>query len=426
MKVNKKILKKIISKLWPLNRSITGNDVRKTHKILSKITNFKRIEIKSNTKVFDWKVPDEWIIKDAYVINPEGKKILSLKDNNLHLLNYSKPFKGFLKLEDLKKKLYSNPLKPNVIPYVTSYYEKKWGFCIKHKDLKKLKKGKYYVYINSKFKKNGSLTLSDKIYKGKSKKEIIFQSYTCHPSMLVNEILGPIITVFLARYVEKIKKRNYTYRFVLGPETIGTISYLNQNFKEIKKNFMAGYVLTCLGIGKNFFFKSSKSKDSVTNKLYNGHFSNKKKFLIDYGPGGSDERQYNMKGINLPMGCIMSVIPTKYKEYHSSADNLNLLNYNNVILTIKKLQKFIDYIEKQEFPEFKNNKCEPFLSKYVNFYGTKNNLNIIPKNETLALKWLVHFCDGNHSIDDIQKKSKINKKLLNKILQILKKKGLII
>ena len=189
---------------------------------------------------------------------------------------------------------------------------------------------------------------------------------------------------------------------------------------------MAGYVLTCLGIGKNFYFKNSKQKDSLTNKLFYRHFKTKKKYLIDYGPGGSDERQYNMKGINLPMGCVMSVLPAKYKEYHSSADNLNLLDLNTIIVTIKKLQKFIDYIEKQEFPEFKNNKCEPFLSKYVNFYGTKNYSNVIPKNETLALKWLVHFCDGTNSIDDIQKKSKIKKKLLIKVLKILKSKRLIV
>lgn len=278
MKISKLFLEKIINELWPLNRSITGKDVRKTHKILSKITKIRTFEYKSKKKVFDWTIPPEWNANDAFIINPDGKKILSFKKNNLHLMGYSKPFKGKLSLKSLKKKLYSDPVRPNIIPYVTSYYKKKWGFCIKHKDLKKLKKGIYYVNIDTAFKNTGSLTLSEKFLKGKSKREILFQSYSCHPSMLVNELLGPIVLFYIAKYVEGLKNRKYSYRFVLSPETIGTISYLSENFRKVKKNFLAGYILTCLGLKDKFYYKMSKKNDSLSNRLAKDFFKfNKKK-----------------------------------------------------------------------------------------------------------------------------------------------------
>ncbi|MDC0413144.1 DUF4910 domain-containing protein [Pelagibacteraceae bacterium] len=423
--INKSELQKIIHELWPLNRSLTGKDVRKTHKILSKITPMKKKEYRSGTKVFDWKIPPEWNVKDAYIITPDRKKILSFKNNNLHLLNYSIPFNGTVSLDVLKKNLYSDPLRPNTIPYVTSYYKKKWGFCIKHSEIKKLKKGRYKVYISAEHNSKGSLTISEKKIPGKNKKEILFQSYTCHPSMLTNELLGPVALLYLAKYVEQLKDRKYSYRFILLPETIGTITYLNKNITKIRKNFLAGYVLTCLGLKKFFYFKRSKERGSVSNKLAENFFNLSNKNILNYNPGGSDERQYNMSGIGLPVGCLMTALPGKFKEYHSSSDNLNLLNENILIANIRQLIKFVDYLEKQTFYEFKKNKCEPFLSKYINFYGTKGNSNANPKLKTMALKWIVHFCDGSHTLKEISKLSKIKIAVIKKIIKVLKQKKII-
>ncbi len=247
---------KLFDKLFPINRSITGKGYDISLKILKKKIPFKILKFRSGKKVFDWKIPKIWNVKEAYLISPNGKKIIDFKNNNLHLVGYSQKKIKELNLKQLKKNLFTNKNLPNAIPYVTSYYKKNWGFCISHKNYKKLKKGNYKVNINTNFK-TGHLKVGSYLIKGKSKKEIIISSYLCHPSMANNELSGPLT---LCALYEKIKNKrfNYSIRLLINPETIGMIAFISKFKKHILSNVIGGCVLTCLGNDAPPIYKRAK------------------------------------------------------------------------------------------------------------------------------------------------------------------------
>lgn len=426
-------ISKYFDRLWPLNRSITGQGVRKTHKILKEIIPFKTLEIPSGLKVHDWKVPKEWIIKDAYILTPEGKKICDMKENNLHVLNYSSPVNKTVSLKELQKHLFSIKELPNAIPYLTSYYGKNWGFCIQDNIRKKLKPGKYKVLIKSKFI-NGSLTISEKVLKGKSKKEILFTTYTCHPSMANNELSGPLVQSFLYKKLLSMKNRYFTYRFVFHPETIGAIAYLSKKGKYLKKNVFGAYNLTCLGLkNSKISYKKSKIGNSLSDFVALEIIKNinKKKIkVLDFFPSGSNERQYCSPGYNLPMGVFMRGVPGTYKEYHTSLDNKKILSNKVLIEMINIYYRIIKYFEmnKDELFEKKiksikknyNKKgefylnlkpyCEPHFNKInlLSTIGGKRGSN----RDLMAIRWLLTYSDGENSIKTISKKSGIKLKIL--------------
>ena len=438
-------ISKYFDRLWPLNRSITGNDVRKTHKILKEIIPLNTFEIPSGLKVHDWKIPKEWNIKEAYILTPEGKKICDLKENNLHVLNYSSSVNKTVTLKGLQKHLHSIKKIPNAIPYLTSYYEKNWGFCIQDNLRKKLKPGKYKVLIKSKLT-NGSLTISEKILKGRSKKEILFTTYTCHPSMANNELSGPLVQTFLYKKLLSIKNRYFTYRFVFHPETIGSIAYLSKKGNYLKKNVIGAYNLTCLGL-KNSQITYKKSKignslsDIVALKIIKN--LNKKKIkVLDFFPSGSDERQYCSQGYNLPMGVFMRGVPGKYREYHTSLDNKNILSFKVLIEMINIYYRIIKYFEinkykllvrKKNFTKNFKKKglyylnlkpfCEPQLSK-LNLHqkiGGKREANV----DFTSIQWLLSYSDGKNSIQSISKKSGIKLNILKYNANLCCKKKLL-
>ena len=248
----------LAKKIFPICRSLTGKGNRKTLKIIKKVLpELKVHEIKTGEKVFDWKVPNEWNVSEAYIVGPNKKKIIDFKNNNLHLVSYSTPINQSISFEKLKKKLHFNKKIKDAIPYVCSYYNRDWGFCLTYNEYNKLKKGIYKVKINSSLKP-GSLSYADLLIKGKSKKEILFSSYICHPSMGNNEVSGPALLTYLAKYVKGLKNRKFTYRFILAPENIGSIIYINKNFQKLKKNVIAAYNITCVGDDKNYSFLHSK------------------------------------------------------------------------------------------------------------------------------------------------------------------------
>jgi len=233
---------KLIKELFPINRSLSGEGVRETLRILKRENPELNIHsIKSGTQVFDWTVPKEWNCKEAYIITPDGRKICDYNDNNLHLVQYSVPFEGEIKLDELQKHLYSLPKLPNAIPYVTSYYKERWGFCISENERRKLKPGKYKVVIKSELK-SGVLNYADIVIPGKSDKEIMFSTYICHPSMANNELSGPALATFLAKYVKSIDNY-YTYRFIFAPETIGSLIYLSKYLNHLKEKVIAGFII---------------------------------------------------------------------------------------------------------------------------------------------------------------------------------------
>lgn len=428
--------------LWPLNRSLTGNDVRKTHKLISKIIPINTKEIKSGRKVHDWTVPEEWNVRHAYIQDIDTKKkIVDFKNNNLHLLGYSTSFKGIINTKELIKNLFFIKKKPNAIPYMTSYYKKRWGMCVTFKQYQRIiKKKKYFVNIKTDFKK-GSMTLSDLYIRGKIKKEILVHTYTCHPSMAINELSGPLLTTYLAKKI--LKRKNYfSYRFIFAPETIGTIAYLNQYGSYFKKNLVSGFVCTCLGLKDSIIYKKSKKANSIgdlcSEKIIKSQ-KNLKSKIINFHPSGSDERQYCSIGYNLPVGSLMSYKYGSYPEYHTSLDNKKLISFNSINNTINIIIKIFDEIEnsqKYSYNKFQPKrksvnktikrdiipinlikKCEPQLSKYKINYSLKNHAKA--NKYTMALKWLIHYSDGKHSLKEISNLSNLNLKLLSIALKDL-------
>ena len=447
LKSESKIISKYFDRLWPILRSITGEGVRETHKILKEIIPLKTIEIPSGTKVHDWVVPKEWGISDAYIIDPNGNKICNIKKNNLHVLNYSTPINKTVSLNELQKHLYSIKELPNAIPYLTSYYGKNWGFCIQDNIRKKLKPGKYRVLIDSKHF-NGSMTISDKVLKGKSKKEILFTTYTCHPSMANNELSGPLVSAFLYKKLSSLKKRYFTYRFVFHPETIGSIAYLSKKGKYLKKNVFAAYNLTCLGLkGSPTTYKRSRIGNSISDLVAEKILKNKHKKglkISDFYPSGGDERQYCSPGYNLPMGVIMRGVPGSYPEYHSSMDNKKKISIKTLIEMINIFFEICKFFESFKYKKININKthnlrkkrvkknncylnlnpyCEPHLSKR-NLQKTIDSSRII-RVELYAIKWLLCYSDGFHDIKSISKKSGINVNILQKKAKECCLKGLL-
>ena len=358
---------------------------------------FNKYEIKSGTKVYDWEVPAEWNINEAYIINPDKEKICDFKKHNLHVLNYSTAINKELSLQELQKHLYSNENMPDSIPYVTSYYEKRWGFCISHNERKKLKDGLYKVYIDAKHDENGVLNYADFFINSdkKGKDEILLSSYLCHPSMANNELSGPILLIFLAKWLRELKDKKYKYRFVLIPETIGSIVYISKNLKKLKKRVKAGFVLSCLGDDDNYSLIHSPSGDTLSDKIALHTYKNKKNFKeFSFLFRGSDERQFNSALVNLGVVGLCRTKYGEFKQYHSSADNLSYISKEGLLNSFKALQELILNLEYNE--KYKSKIiCEPNLGKR----GLYPTLNL--KNQRPLIADFLAYCDGKRELFEI-------------------------
>ena len=401
--IEQKYMLSLVKKLWPINRSLTGVGNRKTLKILKNECNLLKIkEIKSGKKVFDWKIPLEWNIKEAWIKDLNDKTVIDFKKNNLHLVGYSTSIKKKIKLDKLKKKIFTLKKQPNAIPYVTSYYKKDWGFCMSHNLLKKLKKNYYKVLIDANFKKS-ALNYGEIYIKGKSKKEVFFSTYFCHPSMANNELSGPCIAIHLAKWLSSQKNLKYSYRIVFVPETIGSIAFIHKNLKKLKKNIFVGFNLTCLGDERCYSYLPSRNGNTLSDHIAKHvlYYTDRKYKKYSWLLRGSDERQYCAPGIDLPIATIMRSKYGTYPEYHTSLDKIG------TVVTQKGLKQSFDLFKKVIFIIENNEKpitnifCEPMLSKrnlYPTFSTKKRN-----KDSSNILNFL-SFCDGNHSLLDISEK----------------------
>lgn len=415
-----KLIEKYFDLLWPINRSIVSPGFRQSLDILSEIIPFKHQKFKSGSKIFDWKVPKEWKVNEAYIIDPNGKKICNFENNNLHLISHSTPFRGEMTLKNLKKHLHSYPELPNAVPYLTSFFDKRWGFCISHKELKNLPEGNYKVVVDTELY-NGHLITGDYVLKGENPEEIMFTSYLCHPSLANNELSGPLTLAFLFDRLKSLPKRKYSYRFVIMPETLGTICYLSKKYKELKKKLIAGYVLTCLGLGNSFTYKSSRQHDSRGDRLVKRLLKkNKKNKVISFTPiAGSDERQFCSPGFNLPVGSLMRKRYLEYPEYHSSLDNKELISFTAIDGAVNLCMKIINSFEKNLI--FKNTimNGEPRLGNKGLYPKFSSNQYFDKKLN--AILWLLNLSDGFHDIEDIKEQTGYSKKLLLKAISDLQK-----
>lgn len=416
----KKLLEKYFDLLWPITRSLTGNGNRETLKLLSELVELKIIEVPSGTKCFDWNVPPEWNINDAWIKDSYGNKIVDFSKNNLHILGYSEPFSSKLNFSELEKHLYSLPEQPNLIPYLTSYYNRTWGFCLSHKQLLSLKKDEIYdVYIDSSLKEDGFMTIAEAIIEGESKEEILFSTYICHPSLANNELSGPLVSSLIYKNLKYRKNLKYTYRFLFLPETIGSIYSLSINGEYWKKYLKAGFVITCIGDNGNFTYKKSRLGNSLPDKVVSTILKQTEKNfnIIDFFPSGSDERQYCSPGFNLPVGSLMRTMYGMYPEYHTSGDNKSFISFDAMEKSVHKYLDIIDILEKNNFYINKLPYCEPQLGKrglYPQIGSQKNTDDFIN-----SMMWILNLADGSNDLIDISIKSKIEIKKLIPILDKL-------
>jgi aminopeptidase-like protein len=394
-------IEQYFDRLFPLNRSLTGNGVRETFSILSELVDFKITEVPTGTKALDWTIPKEWNVNEAYILTPDGRKIADFSVNNLYLMGYSIPFSGKINFETLKKHITTRPDFPDAIPYVTSYYVERWGFCLSHDEFLTLpEEGEYYVKIDTTLE-DGFMTVGEVVLPGETDEEILFTSYCCHPSMANNELSGILALTFLYQQLKQETKRKYTYRFYLAPETIGAIYYLSQNGQHFKEKLKGGVVITCCGDKGQFTLKKSRS-ESYFNSVLKNILDNKTKGNykeLDFFPMGSDERQYCSPGFDLPMVCLTRTMYGEYKEYHTSKDDKSVIDFSALeeyVLLVKELVDSIEldgnYINQSPFGE-------PQLGKR-GLYPTL--MKIEDRGESLKrLLYLLNYSDGKHSLLDI-------------------------
>ena len=410
--------------LFPICRSITGKGVRDTLKYFKKIIPELNIKsVKTNEKFGDWEVPKEWNVKDAYIQDSSNNKILDFKTNNLHLWGYSEPVNKTLNLEELQKHLYSIEDSPDSIPYVTTYYNKNWGFSMSHNQRKNLKYENYKVVIDSSLS-DGELNYGEILLKGESKKEILISSYICHPSMANNELSGPCVLVSLVKnYLKKID-RNFTYRLILIPETIGSIIYINKHLEHLKKNVFCGLNLSCLGDNISYSYLMSRKgntfSDKVANYLINQYYPGTKRF--SYLKRGSDERNYCWPGVDLPIISLMRTRYGDYKEYHTSDDNLELISPEGLQGGYEINLNFLKIVEINK-TYLSKTIGEPFLTKHK-LRNKRMGNEPLDLSSVNVINFLA-YSDGSDLID-ICEKTGIDLLSFQKTIKILVEKKLVV
>lgn len=412
----------IIKNLYPICRSITGDGVRKTLEIIGKQIPLQIFEVPTGTRVLDWQIPLEWNIRDAYIKDGAGNKIIDFKDSNLHVLNYSYPVNGKFSLADLKPHLFSIPDKPDLIPYRTSYYAENWGFCLSHNQLLSLKDETYEVLIDSSLSA-GSLTYGECFIKGQTDEEVLISTHICHPSLCNDNLSGISVCTELVNAI-KDTRPYYSFRFLFIPGTIGAITWLAQNETSLHR-IKYGLVTALLGIDDVFTYKRSRIGNASIDQIVEFVLSksNRKHKVIDFIPYGYDERQFCSPGFNLPVGNITRIPFGEYPEYHTSGDNFNLISEKGLTDSLKLFLEIFAHIEADRKFENLFPKGEPQLGKrglYDNVGGRNDS-----KTLQLAFLWVLNYSDRLHSLEDIIRMSGLDIKIVTEAAHMLEEKGLI-
>ena len=418
----------LANSIFPYCRSITGDGVRDTLQKISKYIakdglQLNICEVPSGTQAFDWTVPREWRIRDAYIADDTGTRIVDMKANNLHVMGYSSPVDQRVPLDELKKHIFTQPDQPSVIPYVTSYYKERFGFCMSKNQLNSLPDGQYHMYIDSELF-NVSLTYGEILLPGCSEKEIFFSSYICHPSMANNECSGPALAAQLIRYVASLSDRRYTYRFIFIPETIGSITYLsrNEHLPYLKQHMTAGFNLSCVGDDRDYSMVESRYADTLADKVLKNVLSSRNHYTVySFLKRGSDERQYNAPGVELPVVCFCRSKFSEYPEYHTSADDMGLISPSGFQGSYAVMTEVIDALEYNDYYKV-SVLCEPQLGKRglyptISQKGSCNNVKEM--TDFLA------YADGKNDLIDISNRIGVPIKRLLEISKRLIETGIL-
>ena len=414
----------LVCELFPICRSITGNGVRQTLEVIKReLPELTLHEVPSGTKVFDWKVPKEWNINNAYIETLDGRKIMDFKNTNLHVLGYSLPMDKIVTKEELLSMVYTLPAQPDLIPYVTSYYKERSGFCMSENQKRTLTDERYHVVIDSTLE-NGYLTYGELLIPGRSDKEIFLSTYICHPSMANNELSGPAVVVALAKKILANAIRNYSYRIIFIPETIGSITYLSEHLSHMKNYIIAGYNVSCVGDDRTYSYIESPYANTLADRVAQNvlHFHYPKYKRYSFLNRGSDERQYCSPLVRLPLCAICRSKYEEYPEYHTSADDLSLVTPSGLQGAYDVYSKCLDFIEYNGYYQV-TTYCEPQLGKR-GLYPTISIKGAI--NNTRKMTAFIAYADGEHDLIDISNRINVPIEELIPIVKRLMDTGLII
>lgn len=391
-----KILYDLAGRLFPICRSITGDGFRESLGIIREIVpEIQVFEVPSGTQVFDWTVPKEWNIQGGWIRNIKGETIIDFKDCNLHVVGYSVPIHQTVSLDELLEHVYTQPEQPNWIPYVTSYYKERWGFCMSENQKQTLTEPEYEVFIDSTLE-DGSLTYGELILPGETEEEIFFSTYLCHPSMANNELSGPCVQTALIQYLKSLPHRKYTYRFVFIPETIGSITYLSCHLETMQQHVKAGFVLSCVGDNRTYSYVSTKYADTLADRVLENvlKFHAPDHICYSFMKRASDERQYGAAGVDLPVCAFCRSKYHEYPEYHTSADNMDLISPEGLQGAYEVMVKVINALENNGYYQMLC-KCEPQLGKR-GLYPTISQKGTY--DAVRAMQHFIAYADGRNDL----------------------------
>ena len=414
-------LHRFAADLYPICRSITGDGIRRTLALIQKRIPLQIFEVPTGTPVFDWTVPKEWNIRDAYIKDPRGNRVVDFRQCNLHVLNYSMPVRATMPLTELKAHLFTLPANPDWIPYRTSYYQENWGFCLSHNQMLALEDGDYDVCIDSSLE-DGHLTYGECYLPGRSSDEVLISCHACHPSLANDNLSGLTVATFLAQFLSGRDLR-YSYRFLFIPGTIGAITWLARNRENVGR-IRHGLVLTCIGDAGGFHYKKSRRGNAEIDRAA-AHVLRQygeSPGILEFSPYGYDERQYCSPGFNLPVGCLMRSVWASFPEYHTSADNLDFVRPAALGGSLRVCAAILDVLENNFRYRNLNPYCEPQLGRRNLYHATGGDT---VGAEISARLWVLNFSDGKHSLLDIAERSGLPFSALSDAAELLSQSGLL-
>jgi aminopeptidase-like protein len=392
----------LIEELFPICRSITGNGVRQTLEILRRFIPLEAHEVSSGIGVLDWTVPPEWNLRDAYILDPDGRRVVDFAANNLHIVQYSRPIDAMIPLGELRPHLHTLPDQPDWIPYRTSYYTENWGFCLTHRQLSSLADGPYRVVIDSDLGP-GHLSYGELLIPGETDDTVLFSCHICHPSLANDNLSGIAVATMLACHLQTLRRR-HSYRFLFIPGTIGSLTWLARNEDKVGR-IVHGLVLSCLGDAGGMTYKQSRRGNAAIDRIVAHVLRNDEvpHRITPFVPYGYDERQYCSPGFDLPVGCLMRTPNGEYPEYHSSADNLSLLRPESLAHSLAVLRRIVAVIEGDAVCRSRNPKGEPQLGQR-GLYETMGGQRAASYDQ-MALLWVLNLADGHHSLLDMAERA---------------------